>query len=193
MRSAQMSSCVAALALLSGCVRPVSLPYMPPPHPTTAAQPLIGAVVVIDERTGAPGMVGAVMGPDGKRLKTLAVAPDAANAVEDVLHKALLARNEITPDGSGPYALQVQILALDGQQWADRQAEVDLVLRLLNRRTGREVYVTRAYAERRGDNYLAEDNQFLGSPAALARVEAQTLASAIDRALDRTGFAVALK
>jgi len=70
---------------------------------------------------------------------------------------------------------------------------VDLVFRLVDRRTGREVYNTRAYAERRGDNYLAEDNQFLGSPASLAKMQARALAAAIDRTLDRTGFAMAMK
>lgn len=198
MRAIMICLCVAGLA---GCVRPVSLAYTPPAYPVMADRPLIGRILVADERGRTPAFVGAVMAPDGKPLKTLAVDPDAAHVVVEAFRRALAARNEFTRDGSGPYELQVEILTLDGQQWATRQAEVDLALRLVDRRTGREVYDTRAYAERRSgnypsnylSNYLAEDNQFLGSPWALARVEARTLASAIDRALDRTGFVLAMR
>jgi hypothetical protein len=192
-RAIALCACAAAAGLLSGCVRPVSLSYTAPAGAVMASRPRIGSVVVADERGRPPHVVGAVMGPDGKPLKVLAVDPDTAKILGDIVYRALSARNELTPDGSGPYELQVEILALDGQQWAERQAEVDLVLRLVDRRTRREVYETRAYAEWRGDSYLAEDNQFLGSPAALAQTEAQALASALDRALDRTGFQIAMK
>ena len=182
----------AAVTVLAGCVRPVSLHYLAPQQNMVATRPLIGTVTVVDERGGAPAEIGAVMGPDGKPLKTLVVSHDIANVVGDIARHALFARNELTPNGSGPYELRIELLGLDAQQWADRQAQVDIVVSVVDRRTGRRVFVTRTYAEQRGDNYLAEDNQFLGSPAALSRDESETLARAIDSVLDHAALVIAM-
>ncbi len=85
------------------------------------------------------------------------------------------------------------LLQLNAEQDAERQGEADMVVRLVDRATGREVYSTRTYAESRGDNYLAVDNDVFGSPAALTRVANAVLDRAITETVDKPGFRTALR
>lgn len=106
---------------------------------------------------------------------------------------ALAARGELAPAGAGRYDLDVTILGLNAEQWAERQGHADLLVRLVDRTTGREAYSARTYTESRGDNYLAVDNFVFGSPSALGRVASSALDRAIDDTLDRSGFVLALR
>ena len=84
-------------------------------------------------------------------------------------------------------------MQLNAEQDAVRQGEADMVVRLSERRTGSEVYSARVYTETRGDNFLAVDNKFFGSPSALTRVANAVLHRAIDGTIDRPGFRLALR
>ncbi len=106
--------------------------------------------------------------------------------------EALAARRELAPPGAtareAPYVLTVTLLQLNAEQNADRQGAADMVVRLVDRSTGRVAYSARTYAESRGDNYLAYDNLLLGSPPALGGVARAVLGQAVDETVDRAGF-----
>ena len=99
----------------------------------------------------------------------------------------------MAPPPKGRFDLEVQLLQLNAEQDAERQGEVDMVVRLVDRATGREVYSTRTYAESQGDNFLAIDNDLLGSPTALTRVANAVLNRAINETVDQSGFRTALR
>jgi hypothetical protein len=183
------------LALCAGgCVRPVDLAYAPTETPARAPYAAIGRVVVEDQRDTAANKVGMVMAPDGKALRVLTVSPDAATVVRDAFRAALAARGALAADGApARYDVFVTLLDLRGEQWAVRQAAVDMIVRVRDRVTGRAVYTTRATADLRGDRYVRLDDGFFGYAPPLAGVESATLSRAIDRVLDRTGFFVALR
>lgn len=155
--------------------------------------PEIAQVVVIDARDVPDRYVGAVMGMNGKPLKTLRSPMPVAEAVAAAFRRALAARGEMAPPPAGRYDLDVMLLQLNAEQDAERQGEADMVVRLVDRATGREVYSTRTYAESRGDNYLAVDNDVFGSPAALTRVANAVLDRAITETVEKPGFRTALR
>ncbi|MBV9656157.1 MAG: hypothetical protein JOZ42_16500 [Acetobacteraceae bacterium] len=150
-----------------------------------------------DQRDVPADYAGAVMGLNGNPLKRLQSAPPVADAVRSAFRDALAARGELAPPDaslrSAPYALEVRLLQLNAEQNADRQASADLVVRVVERATGRIVYAARTYAEHRGDNFLAYDNGLFGSPAALASVARAVLGEAVNETVDRKGFRRALR
>jgi len=179
--------------VLAGCQRPIDLTYQPPAQPVR--DPLgIGRVIVTDERGPTADTVGAVMATDGKPQYLLTVAPDTASVVQRAFHDALAARGALAADPArARYDLAVRVIELHGLQYVTRQAEVDFVIQLIDRRNGREVYTGRVYTEQRADDYMTLRSQLLGSPTALAAVTGQTLSAAIDRALDHDGLALAAR
>ncbi len=204
MRPDALNATARALAmaglLLSGaaCTRPADLWYRAPAGVwPAAAVPFIADVVVVDERDVPPSYVGAVMGFDGKPLKRLHSSEPVAEAVRNAFRSALAARGELAPPGTtardASYVLTVTLLQLNAEQNADRQGEADMVVRLIDRTTGREAYSARTYTEHRGDNYLAYDNLLLGSPAALSGVAREVLGRAVNETVDREGFRRALR
>ena len=190
-----------AVLLLSGaaaCNRPADLSYQAPAGASAAAAiPLIAEVTVVDERDVRPDYVGAVMGYDGKPLKRLQSPGPVADEVGTAFREALAARGELAPPEAtppqAPYLLTVVLLQLNAEQNADRQGAADMVVRLVDRGTGRVTYSARTYTERRGDNYLAYDNLLLGSPAALGAVARAVLAQAVNETVDRAGFRRAMR
>jgi len=154
----------------------------------------IGRVIVTDERGPTADTVGAVMATDGKPQYLLTVAPDTAAVVQRAFHDALAARGALAADPArARYDLAVRVIELHGLQYVTHQAEVDFVIQLVDRRTGREVYTGRVYTEQRADDYMTLRSQLLGSPTALAAVTGETLTAAIDRALDHDGLALAAR
>jgi hypothetical protein len=187
---------ILALWLLSGCagcVAPAELTYEQRPQAAVVPLPEIAQVVVIDARDVPDRYVGAVMGMNGKPLKTLRSPMPVAEAVAAAFRRALATRGDMAPPPAGRYDLEVMLLQLNAEQDAERQGEADMVVRLVDRATGREVYSTRTYAESRGDNYLAVDNDVFGSPAALTRVANAVLDRAITETVDKPGFRTALR
>ena len=184
-----------ALALTAAaCTSRADLAYAPPATRPALAHPVIAAVHVADERGAAdPRNAGAVIGSDGKPLKRLETPGTVADAVAQAFHDALALRGDLAPAGRGRYDLDVSILALSGEQWAERRGAADLLVRLIDRTTGREAYSARTGDESWGDNFLAMDNFELGSPAELSRVADAALNRAINFSLDRTGFLLALR
>jgi hypothetical protein len=184
---------LAAVLLLpvAGCQRAVELGYAAPPG-VLAEKLSIGQVAVLDERSIPPDKAGAVMGIDGRPLKVLTVAPDMADAVRRAFIAALAARHALAADpAQARYDLQVRLVELQGLQFVDRQAQVDIVVQLVDRANGREVYTGRIFAEQRGDDFLMLDYQFSAPPSALGVITERTLDEAIDHALDRAGLALA--
>ncbi len=191
----------ATVLLLSGaaaCTRPADLSYPAPAGASAAsAIPLVAEVIVVDQRDVPLDYVGAVMGYDGKPLKRLQSPGPVADAVGTAFREALAARGELAPPEAtprqAPYVLTVVLLQLNAEQNADRQGAADMVVRLVDRGTGRVAYSARTYAESRGDNYLAYDNLLLGSPAALAAVARAVLAHTVNETVDRAGFRRAVR
>jgi hypothetical protein len=185
-----------ALPLLVACSTQAALTYAPRSSATAASgRPAVANIFVADERGFFVDERGqrvqdyaAVMGPDGRPLKRVASPTSVADDVAHAFRTALAARGELARTGRGRFDLHIAIVELAAEQYAERQGAVDLIVRLIDRKTGREAYSTRVYVESRGHNYLAEDNQFLGSPSALNRVASSDLDQAINEVLDRPGF-----
>ncbi len=179
--------------LAAGCTARSDLAYAPPASPPGFADPVVAEVHVVDQRGVAPRSVGAVMGIDGTPLKRLETDQPTAEVVARAFGEALAARGDLAPPGGGRFDLYVTILALGGEQWAERHGEADLQVRLVDRETGREVWSARTGVLSRGDNYLAVDNFEFGSPAALGKVTDGVLNRAINDTLGQGGFALALR
>jgi len=181
----------------AACTAPADLTYTGRPTTGRTTRPVVATVSVIDERDVPPSYVGAVMGVDGKPLKTLQSPVPAADAVAGAFAQALIARGELAPPGApiqqAPYVVTVALLQLNAEQNAVRLGQADVVVRVLDRATGRERYSARFYTESRGDNYLAIDNFALGSPAALTQVANDVLNRAINDTIDKPGFQLALR
>ena len=182
-----------ALPLLAACTTREALTYAPPPSASAAhGPPAIADIFVADERGLPMQDYAAVMGPDGRPLKRVESPTSVANDVARAFRTALAARGELALPGHGRFDLRITIVEFVAEQYAVRQGAVDLIIRLIDRKTGREAYSTRLYAESRGHNFLAEDNQFLGSPSALNRVASADLDRAVNEVLDRPGFTLKL-
>lgn len=182
-----------ALPLLAACTTQEALTYAPPSSASAAhGRPAIADLFVADERGMPMQDYAAVMGPDGRPLKRVASPTSVANDVAHAFRTALAARGELAPPGRGRFDLYIAVVELAAEQYAERQGAVDLIIRLVDRKTGHEAYSTRIYVESRGHNFLAEDNQFLGSPSALNRVASSDLDQAINEVLDRPGFTLKL-
>ncbi|MBO0711102.1 MAG: hypothetical protein J2P47_07485 [Acetobacteraceae bacterium] len=153
--------------------------------------PTIAQVRVSDPRV-SDRWVGAVMGIDGRPLKRIETPGPTNEQVAAAFRTALAERADLAPPGPGRYDLDVTILSLDARQWAERQTGADLLVRLVDRKSGRVAYSARSYVESRGDNFLAMDNFEFGSPSKLAALADTTLSRTIDQTLDREGFAAAL-
>ncbi|MCL2428353.1 MAG: hypothetical protein FWD12_03885 [Alphaproteobacteria bacterium] len=161
-----------------------------------SARPLAGhptiALVRVSDPRASDRWVGAVMGIDGKPLKRIETPGPTGEQVAEAFRTALRERGDLAPPGLGRYDLDITILSLDARQWAERQSGADLLVRLVDRRSGRVAYSARSYVESRGDNFLAMDNFAFGSPSKLAAIADATLSRTIDQTLDREGFASAL-
>lgn len=181
------------LLACAGCSARTDLAYRPPAAPIVAPSPLVAEVRVTDHRGEYARLLGTVSGPDGLPLKGAYVLPSVADGAADAFRAALSARGELAPPGQGRYDLNVTLLALGAEQNVTRQAHADLLVALVERGTGRQAWSTRVYAERRGENWLAQDDLLLGSPEALGPAARDVLAEAIDRTLDRGGFVIALR
>lgn len=177
------------LLLGAGCATQTDLA----PDAVRAATPLIAEVRVLDHRAQWPKQLATVDGPDGKPLKYAFVLPSVADGVNDAVRAALSARNELAPPGEGRYDMEVTIVDLAAEQVVERQAQADLLIRVVDRRTHRTAYSTRVATDLRGGNYLAQDNALFGDTAPLAQDARAALANAIDRTLDRGGFLLALR
>jgi hypothetical protein len=185
---------LASLLLCAGCADgQADLRYAAPPAPIQAPLPLVADVRVDDRRVGDPALLATVAGFDDLPLKREYAAPSVAEATAAAFRSALAARGALAPPGDGLYDLDVTLLQLGAEQHAVRQASVDMLLALVDRRNGRVAWSTRVYAEERGDDWLAYDNLLFGSPEALGALANLVLDRAIDRSLDRSGFILALR
>jgi hypothetical protein len=209
------AAALAPLLMAAACAAPATLAYQAPATVNRSWTSPIAGVVVVDERGVPDAFIGAVMGPDGKPLKRLITATPVGDEVAGAFGDALVARGAMQPppgsatgsDAStaaaptpvlpsverAPFELHVMLLQINAEQNAERQGGVDMVIRLVERTSGREVYSRRIYLESRGTNYLAVDSGVFGSPAALNRIANGLLSQAIDTTLDSAGFRRALR
>lgn len=197
-RAGALATAALLLAGAAACTRPADLSYQAPAEAALAPTvPVVSEVAVVDERDVPAGYVGAVMGYHGKPLKRLQSPEPVADAVGTAFREALAARRELAPPGAtprdAPYVLTVTLLQLNAEQNADRQGAADMVVRLVDRSSGRVAYSARSYIESRGYNYLAYDNMLLGSATALGAVARAVLGQAVDETVDRAGFRRALR
>jgi hypothetical protein len=179
-----------ALGLASaGCVKTVSLRYVPPEAPAGASGPgLVSVQTFRDARRNGPYDLGRIRGLFGNAIKVVRTEERVAEEVTRVFREALASRGLLASGPSGPLFLGGEIRKLDCNQYSEREAHTVLAIRVIDSRgrtlleglyeshhTGGGAFTAGVFASRRRLGALAE----------------RTLTGAIDAALSDPAFVLA--
>ncbi len=191
MRNARL---IVLLLLMTGCTREVPLAYAPTEMTEDLGLPRIGLITTVDQRGESdPTWIGAVRGGFGNSLKALHTKLPLADMVTAAFREALLKRGLYARDGSGDVDLSVAVIAFESMQYVRREATVDLVVTLRNHATGQTLYRDEIKVNPVQGSVLALDTGVFGSSDDLQAVAQKAMSQAIDAALDKPGFATALR
>ncbi len=179
-----------SLSLLTACSQQVVLNYMPSSLPFhIRARSTIAQVSVRDQRNEPdPTWIGAIRGGYGNPLKVLHLSQPLAVTVGDAFRNALRARGLLAVDNQAPYDVSVSIVKFESTQMVRREAEVDLVIDVIDRATGGSNYHDEVTVDLVTGSILAIDTGILASPSDLQVVAQNALNQAIDQLLEKPGF-----
>ncbi|MDH3686091.1 MAG: SHOCT domain-containing protein [Myxococcales bacterium] len=179
-----------ALGLASaGCVKTVSLRYVPPEVPAGSAGPgLVSVQTFRDARRNGPYDLGRVRGLFGNAIKLVRTEERVAEEATRVFREALDTRGLLAPDSSGPLFLGGEIRKLDCSQYSEREAHTVLAIRVIDSR-GRTLL--EGLYESQQDGGGAFTAGVFASRRRLAALAERTLTEAIDAALSDPAFVLA--
>ncbi|MDJ0389543.1 hypothetical protein QMO56_15605 [Roseomonas sp. E05] len=187
------------LGLAACSTTQASLPYTPasPPAAPAAARPVVAVAQVTDRREDGhedPNWIGTIRGGFGNPIKRLEAPVPVTEVVRKAFADALLARGLLVPDiATARYNLTVEILALNADQLARREATAEFRITLRPADGGAPVLVDQERANRVGGSVITLSAGVFGSVEDLRQIAQQTMSEAIDRLLDKPGFIAALR
>lgn len=171
-----------------------------PYAPTTAVTanqppgPIARTTAVRNNRgTGGedPVWIGTIRGGYGNPLKTLNADRPLDQAVQNAFNDALAARGWLAPqDPKAEIEIIMREFVANRMVRLEATAELELVLR--ERSSGRVLWQDRESVNNVEGSILALDTGVFADPAGLHALMLRTMSQAIDRLLDRPGFAAAL-
>ncbi|MXP64238.1 hypothetical protein E0493_12875 [Roseomonas sp. M0104] len=176
-----------------------SLPYTPASAPAAPAmaRPVVLVTQVTDRRADGredPNWIGTIRGGFGNPIKRLEAPVPLAEVVRKAFADALLARGLLAPDAStARYHLAVEILALNADQLARREATAEFRVTLRPASGGAPVLMDQERANRVGGSVITLSAGVFGSIDELRQIAQQAMSEAIDRLLDKPSFAAALR
>lgn len=191
---------LAAIALAAGVMfaaapahasdRVVELTYAVPAS-AVPGEPSIALGDVTDGREHDRTWLGAIRGGFGNPLKVLHTQGPVSDVVGAAVRDGLAARNLGAGDGAR-YRLNVHVVQFDCNQYARREAHIELQLRLVDAATGALVHEQSADVDQVEGSVLSLATGIFASPEQLRALANAVLQSAVDQALDNADFRAAL-
>ncbi|MCI0753997.1 YajG family lipoprotein [Teichococcus vastitatis] len=189
----------AALLLgLAACgTTEANLVYTPATAMTSPAQarPVVAVGTVVDRREDGredPRWIGTIRGGYGNAMKRLDAPVPVTEVVRQAFTDALRARG-LLATGAPRYTIGVEILQLNANQYVRREGNAEFRISLIPAAGGPPVLVDQGSASRVSGSMLSLAAGAFGSVEELRLVAQQAMSEAIDKLLDKPGFAAALR
>lgn len=173
----------------------MSMPYSPTAQPVSVGRPVVALGTVTDRREDGredPNWIGTVRGGFGNPLKRLEAPVPVSEVVRQAFSDALAARGMLAT-GTPRYLLSVDIIQFKSDQVGRREATVEFQVTLTPAAGGAAVLQDRELANQITGSVLTLSAGVFGSLDELRAIALSTMSQAIDRILDKPGFAAALR
>ncbi|MBR0641370.1 YajG family lipoprotein [Plastoroseomonas hellenica] len=158
------------------------------------AQPVVDVgQVTVSRRTGRedPMWIGTIRGGYGNPIKALEADVPVDQVVARALREGMRARGLLATSGTAPQRrLNVDVAQFDANQFARREATVELRVSVQDVASGQQLWADTVRAFRMGGSLLSASG-VLGSVDELHALATSVLAEAVDRTLDNPGFVAA--
>jgi hypothetical protein len=173
----------------------MSMPYSPAAQPVSVNRPVVAMGTVTDRREDGredANWIGTVRGSFGNPVKRLEAPVPVSEIVRQAFSDALAARGMLAT-GAPRYLLSVEILQFKSDQVGRREATVEFQVTLTPSGGGAVVLQDRELANQITGSVLTLSAGVFGSLDELRAIALSTMSQAIDRILDKPGFAAALR
>lgn len=168
----------------------VELSYVAPAD-VRQGEPSFVLGAVTDGREHGPNWLGAIRGGYGNPLKVLLTDGPVSQAVAAAVRDGLGARNLVAGDGAR-FRLDVHVVQFDCNQYARKEAHIELALRLIDQATDAAAYEHNTRVDRVEGSVLSLRTGIFASTEELRALANAALQEAVDRALDDPGLIAAL-
>jgi uncharacterized lipoprotein YajG len=179
-----------SLVLTSACsTTPVDVTYAPNSSivSATKAAPVVAIGSVSDGRKNDANWLGAIRGGFGNPIKVL----ETKGPVSDVVKKALvdgLASAHLLTVNDAKYALNVDVMRFDCNQYARREAHIILAVSLVNKASQQVVYSKTIKSDKVTGSIITFDAGVFASVDDLRQVANDVLQDAVDQLLSDQAF-----
>jgi hypothetical protein len=168
--------------------------YTPTVQPVAVSRPVVALGSVTDQRQDGrenPYWIGTIRDGFGIPMKRLEAPAPATEVVRQAFADALAARGMLAP-AAPRYLLNVTILQFDANQYSRREATAEFMVTLTTS-SNAPVLTDRERAYQVGGSMITLSSGIFGSVEDLRGIALSTMSQAIDRILDKPGFAAALR
>ncbi|MBC9178337.1 YajG family lipoprotein [Pseudoroseomonas ludipueritiae] len=168
--------------------------YAPTVQPASVSRPVVAVGAVTDQRQDGrenPYWIGTIRDGFGIPMKRLEAPSPVTEVVRQAFADALAARGMLAP-AAPRYVLNVTILQFDANQYSRREATVEFMVTLTTS-SNAQVLTDRERAYQVGGSVITLSRGIFGSVEDLRGIALSTMSQAIDRILDKPGFAAALR
>lgn len=155
--------------------------------------PTVSIGQVVDQRSDHSNRIGTIRSHVGIPIRSVDSDLPVPQAVAGVFAGALQARGLLAPQGSGRYRLDIIIHRLEADKLRRSEAHADFDLVLVDQATSAPVYQDKALADTMTGSIMSIDAGIFADSGDMKRQVQQTMAQAADAALNKPGFAVALR
>ncbi|MBO1078612.1 hypothetical protein [Roseomonas haemaphysalidis] len=173
----------------------VSMPYSATATPVAVGRPVVTVAAVTDRREDGredANWIGTIRGGFGNPIKRLEADRPVTEVVRAAFTDGLAARGMLA-QGTGRYALSVEVLQFKSDQLSRREATVEFRVSLAPATGGPPVLVVQERANQVGGSAITLTAGVFGSLDDLRAIALSTMNEAVDRVLNRPDFAAALR
>jgi hypothetical protein len=160
-------------------------------RPVVAPSARVAVGDFADNRHEPSHWIGAIRGGYGNPLKTLETDKSVSELVKDAFRQALTARGLYSDDGQ--FVLSGWIDKLDGDQYARKEATVQLHVAIIDRQTHREILNRPASSNQIEGSLVTMKAGIFGSVDELQSLIERVLSGAIDGFVDNSVFREAIQ
>jgi uncharacterized lipoprotein YajG len=184
-----------ALLFLAACsTTQVNVPYTANPSIVlaTKAKSVVAMGTIADNRKNGPNWLGAIRGGFGNPLKTLETEKPVAEVVKTALEDGLSSVHLLTTHNP-KYTLNVDLIRFNCNQYARREAHIDMTVSLVENSSGQTVYTKKIKADKVTGSIITFDAGLFASVDDLRQVANDVLQNAVDQLLSDSAFSAALQ
>jgi len=167
----------------------VALTYAAPAN-ASVGEPSVALGTISDGREHAANWLGAIRGGYGNPLKVLITQGSVADTVGQAIGAGLAARN-LAAEGAR-FRLDIHIQQFDCNQYARKEAHIELIARLIDVASGATVYERNTRVDRVEGSVLSLRTGIFASHEELRALANAAMQEAVDTALDEPGLRAAL-